>query len=112
MKAQIFSNCFWIYEVSLSELIERLELILSYANFCVLKVTDSHFSPYGYSKLWLLSESHLAVHSFPEEQTVYVELSSCVEEKTHIFSTLLNEWVTQNNIKITIANKNLYLATP
>ena len=30
-----------------------------------------------YTKLWLLGESHLALHTFPEENKDYVELSSC-----------------------------------
>ena len=35
------------------------------------------FYPYGYTKLYLLSESHFAIHTFPEEKLAYYELSSC-----------------------------------
>ena len=39
----------------------------------------------GYSALWLLAESHFAVHTFPEERKSYIELSSCVEDKFYKF---------------------------
>lgn len=39
--------------------------------------TEHHFSPQGYTALWLLSESHFAVHTFPEFGRTYIELSSC-----------------------------------
>ena len=29
--------------------------------------------------LFLLSESHFAIHTFPEENTTYIELSSCIK---------------------------------
>ena len=43
--------------------------------------TSSHFfDPHGFTALFLLSESHFAIHTFPECSQTYLELSSCVDE--------------------------------
>ena len=41
--------------------------------------------PEGYTALWLLGESHFAIHTFPEEQKTYIELSSCNLEYYEFF---------------------------
>jgi S-adenosylmethionine/arginine decarboxylase-like enzyme len=46
----------------------------------VLNNIDHNFKPFGYSTVWLLAESHFAIHTFPEENKIYYELSSCNEE--------------------------------
>ncbi len=51
--------------------------VLSCAGFNILCFTDHHFTPQGYTALWLLTESHFAVHTFPEFGKSYIELSSC-----------------------------------
>lgn len=55
----------------------------------MLAVSEHHFSPQGYTCLWLLAESHLALHSFPEEAHTYIELSSCNAGKHRKFVDLL-----------------------
>jgi S-adenosylmethionine/arginine decarboxylase-like enzyme len=62
--------------------------LLKEAGFQVLGFNEYHFQPQGYSAVWLLGESHLAVHTFPEEGLVYVELSSCIEDKFRKFLEL------------------------
>jgi S-adenosylmethionine/arginine decarboxylase-like enzyme len=54
---------------------------LKAAGFKVLDLLEHHFKPQGYTALFLLAESHLAIHTFPEEGKAYVELSSCVMDK-------------------------------
>lgn len=51
--------------------------LLCKAGFTILGVRAHHFHPQGYTALWLLSESHFAVHTFPEFGKTYIELSSC-----------------------------------
>ena len=55
------------------------ELIIG-SGFTVLKFVDHAFEPQGYTALWLLAESHCALHTFPEEQKAYLEISSCNSE--------------------------------
>lgn len=51
----------------------------------MLRVIEHHFEPQGYTALWLLGESHLAVHTFPEHGISYLELSSCMMDKYVLF---------------------------
>lgn len=64
---------------------------LKKAGFKVLNSTDYHFSPYGYTSLYLLAESHFAIHTFPEVGITYFELSSCLQAKFDAFIGLLQE---------------------
>ena len=62
---------------------------LEKAGFQILGKKEHFFKPYGYSSIWLLAESHFAVHTFPEENKSYIELSSCVEDKFYKFVEML-----------------------
>lgn len=62
--------------------------LLRRSGFNVLNVLEHHFHPQGYTALWLLSESHFAVHTFPEFGRTYIELSSCNLE---FYQKFLNE---------------------
>lgn len=62
--------------------------ILRRSGFSVLNVSEHHFQPQGYTALWLLCESHFAVHTFPEFGRSYIELSSCNLE---YYQNFLNE---------------------
>ena len=62
---------------------------LAAAGFQILDTVEHHFSPQGYTSLELLSESHFAIHTFPESNTTYFELSSCVKQKFDDFVALL-----------------------
>ena len=45
--------------------------------FIILKDVDYNFSPQGYTLNVLLSESHLAIHTYPEHNSIYFGLYSC-----------------------------------
>lgn len=55
--------------------------LLKDSGFGVLNFIEEHFEPHGYSAMWLLSESHLAVHTFPETGEAIFQLASCNLEK-------------------------------
>ena len=46
-------------------------------NFKILKEVDYKFSPQGYTLTVLLSESHVAIHTYPEHGSIYFGLYSC-----------------------------------
>lgn len=71
------------------ELKHFIQELLSKCEYQVLNFIEHHFSPMGYTCVWLLAESHLALHTFPESRTSYVELSSCSKEKNEKFKLLL-----------------------
>lgn len=85
MKAEMFNYNTWIPETRPEVLREYYEKRLKDAGFKILKVCEHHFQPQGYTALFLLAESHFAIHTFPEEGKTYIELSSCVERYFHSF---------------------------
>ena len=77
MQAKIWNDSKWIQETNPQKIREIFDEILKMSGFNILCFTDHHFTPQGYTALWLLTESHFAVHTFPEFGKTYIELSSC-----------------------------------
>ncbi len=84
MKAKIWNDKRWINETNPEILRNKFSDLLYDSKFSVLNFQEHYFEPEGYTALWLLGESHLAIHTFPEENKTYIELSSCNELK-HIY---------------------------
>ena len=76
----MYNYQYWLNETNEKILKEKFTNILLKSGFNILDITEHYFKPYGYTALFLLSESHLAIHTFPEENKTYIELSSCVKE--------------------------------
>ena len=91
MKAKIWHHSEWTTETRPERLRDKYDRLLRAAGFGVLQFTEQHFEPQGYTALWLLCESHFAVHTFPEFGTAYIELSSCNLEMFKNFITAINE---------------------
>lgn len=85
MKAEIFNNSYWVKLQPVSELKNSLEGMLDHSGLKVLGFNEHFFENGGYTGMWLLAESHLAVHTFIEEEKAYIELSSCNPYKQSIF---------------------------
>ncbi len=68
-------------------MIKQCNELLLQSGFTVLNFIEHVFQPQGYTAIWLLAESHLAIHTFPEHNTTFIELCSCSEEKLNIFKT-------------------------
>lgn len=79
----------WIKETRPEVLKVLVKQWLEQCGFQVLNFTEHYFKPHGYTCLWLLGESHLAIHTFPEKEVCYVELSSCNAAKNKNFQSLL-----------------------
>ena len=82
MKAVMYNFNKWIsYDITKEEkIVKQLESYLPECGFTVVNKIEHFFEPQGYTALWLLAESHFAVHTFPEENKMYVEVSSCVKK--------------------------------
>ena len=100
MKAQMFNFSTWGKETDPKVLKEKYNRFLKESGFCILGEVEHHFKPYGYTLLILLSESHFAIHTFPEEGKCYIEISSCIESPFIILRELItNSTVTADNGK-------------
>lgn len=91
MIAKIWNLQIWTPLTDERTLSHELEKMLAYSGFNIIDRVGHAFTPYGYTALWLLGESHLAYHSFPEQGRTYIELSSCIEDKYDTFCKLLDD---------------------
>lgn len=91
MKAKIWNNHWWIPECDPQTLYKTFFEILKKCEFTVLNDIEYYFKPFGYTAIFLIAESHLAIHTFPEEGKTYIELSSCNEEKSKTFEQWMIE---------------------
>lgn len=66
--------------------------ILVESGFGIRGFIDEKFEPFGYTALWLLSESHFAIHTFPECGKTYIELSSCVDVPFKKFKETIKQY--------------------
>lgn len=89
MKAQMWNKRFWVKETNPVTLQKVYNQIILDAGFGICQFTEHYFEPQGYTGIWLLSESHLAIHTFPEENKTYIELTSCVKKQFDQFSKLV-----------------------
>lgn len=91
MKAEIWTHKKFIKETDPLILKSLFTGLLRASKFDVINISEHHFKPIGWTALWLLSESHFAIHTFPESEKSYVEIASCSLEKYNNFLILLNE---------------------
>ena len=93
MQAKIWNEADWLNNIEDKHIKDFFESLLIKSGFNICGFIDKVFSPQGYTALWLLAESHLAVHTFPEHNKVYYELSSCNKKKYEKFCSLINNYI-------------------
>lgn len=93
MPAKVWAHEEWISETNSALLKCVMDDMLRKSGFNVLDFIEHHFNPQGYTALWLLSESHLAIHTFPEHNKTYLQISSCMLPYFQTFISLLNNTV-------------------
>ncbi|HKJ40971.1 MAG TPA: S-adenosylmethionine decarboxylase [Sunxiuqinia sp.] len=98
LQAEIYNVRFWVDTTESSRLKTIFGRILSEVGFNVLHFKEQHFPMEGYTAFWLLAESHLAVHTFPDDNWSYIELSSCNKLKSAFFQEKVES---MENINIT-----------
>src|SRR3989344_1130632 len=60
---------------------ELMKQSLKKDNFNILKQNHYNFKPQGYTGMFLLSESHASMHTYPEHGSIYFQIYSCRGEK-------------------------------
>ena len=69
----------WVSETRPDILVAHYREMLLECGFKICSEQYKFFEPFGFTALFLLSESHFAIHTFPEQKKTYIELSSCVD---------------------------------
>jgi S-adenosylmethionine decarboxylase proenzyme len=71
-----------------------LEDICNKYDFTVLHKMQHTFSPQGITILYMLSESHISIHTFPEQQYLAFDIYTCREyEDDSIYMEIYNKLV-------------------
>ena len=63
------------------KLIDISEKCLKIAKVNILNKSSHEFKPYGFTLLYLLSESHYSLHTWPEKNKIRIDLFSCSDKK-------------------------------
>ena len=92
MEAKIWKYSKWITETEPKALRKVFDNMITCAGFNVLGELEHYFEPQGYTMIYLLAESHFAIHTFPEAGKTYIELSSCNGQKHEAFMELLAQY--------------------
>jgi S-adenosylmethionine decarboxylase len=91
--SKIYNYRFWVQLTDEKELAPALEKLLREAGYGIVNFVEHQFEPQGYTCTWLLSESHCALHTFPEEGRSYIELSGCSRAKNeHFVASIQHLW--------------------
>lgn len=91
MKAIMYNYNKWIKYDKEEIIVPKLEEMIKRSGFTIINKVEHYFEKQGYTGLWLLAESHFAIHTFPEEDKIYIEISSCVKEYFDRFVKELNK---------------------
>ena len=91
MKAEIFEFNMWIKEIDPQKLKDQLQQCLQVAGFGIVGFVEHAFPSIGFTAVWILAESHLAVHTFPEENKSYIQISSCNQQMLTAFQEMFKD---------------------
>lgn len=79
----------WVADGAILERVETWRAILTEAaqtcGFTVVGERFHQFKPVGVTGILLLSESHMSVHTWPEEKLATLDLFTCGDHDTSIF---------------------------
>jgi len=84
----------------ISQLKELLDNICEKNNYTILQKTEHVFEPQGCTILYMLSESHISIHTFPENNYIAFDLYTCRSyEDNQIYMGIYEYLITQLNAK-------------
>ena len=72
--------CDVLVETIPSELLQIIRDGIGAANMTVIKEVVQEFTPQGITGVWILSESHFTVHTYPEHNYLSMDCYTCGEE--------------------------------
>lgn len=87
--AKIYNFKYWSNVTNPDILKDSLNIVLDKSGYTVLNYIEHHFDGGGFTALWLLAESHLAVHTFYEDSKTYIELSGCNRDMNSSFEKFI-----------------------
>ena len=69
-------------------------------NYSILQTSHHQFEPQGFSIIYLLSESHMSIHTFPEKNYAAIDLYTCRQyNDNHVYNEIYNYFVSKFDAK-------------
>lgn len=90
LKPEMFHFEEWIPIIKPKVLKITFENFLVESKFKIVNFNEHFFPIEGYTCVWVLAESHLAIHTFPKNNTSYIQISSCNKDKLEIITQKIN----------------------
>jgi S-adenosylmethionine decarboxylase len=78
---------------SMTDLKDLLRDICKTNDFNILNEVEHQFAPIGCSVLFLLSESHLSIHTFPEKNHMSFDIYTCRQYSDNTFYNEIFEYL-------------------
>jgi S-adenosylmethionine decarboxylase len=79
--------------------IDKLKTVMDHIcekyNFNILQKIEHQFDPQGISIIYLLSESHMTIHTFPEKKYIAFDLYTCREYPNNDVYNEIQNYITQ-----------------
>jgi S-adenosylmethionine decarboxylase len=74
-----------------------LESAIVASGATILGHIDHVFTPNGYTCVYVLSESHASIHTYPEQASCFVDLFTCGHQCSYqVFADVLDNYLTPN----------------
>jgi S-adenosylmethionine decarboxylase len=71
-----------------------LDTICETNQFTILNKVEHAFTPQGITILYLLSESHISIHTFPEKKYIAMDIYTCKDyENNDVYHRIWNELI-------------------
>ena len=101
-----FKNCRQNINIS-SEQLVNIRAALELANTTIISHVDHSFENGGYTCVFLLSESHCSIHTYPEHKNIFIDLFTCGDKcDVDIFHERMIEIFKPDEIDFKIINRD------
>ena len=78
---------------SLAQMKTLLDSICEKYDFHILHKTEHAFTPQGFTILYMLAESHISIHTFPEKEYLALDIYTCRLYPDNSVYEEIHEWL-------------------
>lgn len=78
-----------------------MEHIISLTSLQIESSSSKQFDPIGVTSIYLLSESHLSIHTWPEHNYLAIDLFSCIPIEAKAITEYLKSHYQTEQVKVT-----------
>lgn len=92
---------------NLTQLRQAMHEAIQLSGATILSSTDYVFPPNGLTMVWLLSESHASIHTYPEHGACFVDLFTCGNNCSYEkFEQRVKEYLNPKTCKNLVLNRD------